>query len=76
MSAAVGSLHFRAIIAPTLKHSVQPKSSTRHGQNIVCHAKSSAAAPDFGRRGALFSLAAATVATQLQLPAQAQGKLF
>jgi hypothetical protein len=75
MSAAVGSLHFRAIITPTLKHSVQQKCSTKHRQNILCHAKSSAEAPDIGRRATLFSLAAAAVTTQLQLPAQAQGKL-
>lgn len=74
MSAAVGSVHFRAIITPTVKHSVQQKSSTKHRQHIICDAKSSAAAPDFDRRATLFSLAAAAATTQLQLPAQAQGK--
>ncbi|KAL4531054.1 hypothetical protein Ndes2526B_g04787 [Nannochloris sp. 'desiccata'] len=72
MSAAVGSVHFRAIITPTVKHSVQQKSSTKHRQHIICDAKSSAAAPDFDRRATLFSLAAAAATTQLQLPAQAQ----
>lgn len=71
MNAAVGIAHFRAIIAPTSKHSVQPKSSPKHRQHIICNAKTSATTPDFGRRATLFSLAAAAV-TQLQLPAQAQ----
>jgi len=74
MIAAVGSVHFRAFIAPTVKPSVQQKISIKHRHQITCHAKSSAAAPDFDRRATLLSLAAAAATTQLQLPAQAQGK--
>ena len=78
MSSAVGSLASRALITPSFKQCAQPKAriaSTTYTRNIICKSSHSEDAAKIDRRTALLGFATAAVtASQLQLPAQAQGK--